>query len=219
MSCDPLATTADLHAPLTMAQLAALEQVRRFLMAVSTPPLALLAVRAGYDRVEHQQGWGLWLRAAGVARPFEHRLPVSVGARAALAQAGCLHRFQRRWRPMVLDGIRAHLPPDAAPLISAPFSREAPWSPPEVIEALGCLEALLESDGPGVGRLARALGRGGLTLTRIRWMRRALSPSEAGAHMVSELGEIQSQLQAFSLLASWHAGWVSALSTYPPGQS
>ncbi|MFN3202409.1 MAG: hypothetical protein ACE366_28680 [Bradymonadia bacterium] len=202
-------TTADFWAPLTPEEGACLERVYRFLMAVVAPPLSLHAVRMGYDRVEHQQGWGLWLRAAGVARPFEHQLPVSPETRRRLIRRGCVRRYEAYWRPLVCDAIRAHLPAESASLVEQVFQGPT-LGPPSVMLALERLMCLLHSGGPGVEALSFALRRRGFTQSRMRWTHRVLKDDEA-LDAASCVDEINTQLNAFDLLKCWHAEWCEVL--------
>ena len=149
---DPLSTTTELHAPLSAAQVEILSEIQRFLLAVVSGPLSLQAARRGYDRLEHQLGWGLWLRAAGVARPFEQRLPTSPGGRLALMRQGGRARYRDQWRPIILKGIQTHLPPASSAALSTLFVK-AEAGEGAILKALGDLQTVLSSGGQGVAAL------------------------------------------------------------------
>jgi len=218
-------TEADPARPLDASERELLELVQRFLVNVSAPDIAPVALALAYDGAEHAEGWRLFGLAAGTSRPLEHSISA---AQRVIAMSGDeqrlgfrrLDEFENRWFPRTEAALRRFV--DAKHREAAvtgffadmPQQAEGPLVVGSVEKFLARFAQLAGSSAPGAAAAHASLARRGLdadTLGAIAALVTKLKAQPAAAcEAVSEQQRQDSaicQRAALDPLRLWYRDW------------
>lgn len=166
-----------------------LGRVARFLTTVVAPRFLRRAGRAGYSKGEHEELWGLFLRAAGRDQPLAYAFAAadvdSDGERAVLF--GEVDAFENEWFPKARAIIERRVPAGSAERFLAAFFKDLVQQPlgPLVLDSVATfldrVEALAASAEPGAAEVLRNLRARGLSADKVAEMRARIARARSGA--------------------------------------
>ncbi len=222
-------TITNAASPLDARQRARLTRIQRFLTGITAVRAGRKAAAAGYDDAEHQEGWALWQKAAGVDRTFAHFVALSAPAGAlaedeARRRFASLDAFENTWFPRVRTAIRRFVAPDRVVQFEEAFftglsqQPEGPLVVGSVTKLLERLEGMRQSDVPGAPDAYAALQKKGLTadaLAQVKATLQQVRSLQAPPVPVIDPVEIErgarSQIEAYEKLNLWFNDWATTL--------
>ncbi len=229
MTTTSLDDLQDLTSPHDAAGRAFLERANRFLLNVTEPAIASVAVRNGYTEDEHKLGWSLVGKAAGVGRPFAHYLSAAeqkllAGNASMKATIKELDAFENLWFPRVRNAIRRFAAAEKRDALEKAFfdnleqQVEGPGVVGSVSLLLERLEGLKTNQEPGAAAAYKALVDKGLTSevlaatgTTLTQARNAAGQNAPRVTEAEQRAAAKAQLDAFAELKLWFIDWADAL--------
>lgn len=229
MSTAPTAPTP--AAPFKAAERNRLLRINRLLVNVIDPVIARRAAKAGYDSLEHQEGWRLINVANGVSRPFAHFLSeadrhVAEQPDEVRADLKALDLFENTWLPRLPLAVERFVPQSRRAAVLDAVMKNLTQQPegPAVVASVELLlarvESLATSDEPGLKAAHASLVKKGLTADVLTAIKATLArtttvpglPVIANAVPQSELdAAAAAQREAFEALELWYADWAETL--------
>lgn len=163
-----------------------LSTVSRFLFTVVEPRFLRRAVRAAYSKVEHDELWRLFDRAAGREKSLDVLavdLTTDPERKRALLE---VDEFENTWFPRVDRLIRRYVPEAEVERFRATFFKDLSQQPlgPDVLDSTSTLltriDALAKSKLPGARELLAKIRERGLTVVRATEIRERIASLRAG---------------------------------------
>lgn len=222
-------TITNAASPLDARQRARLTRIQRFLTGITDVRAGRKAAAAGYDDAEHQEGWALWQKAAGVDRTFAHFVALSAPAGAlaedeARRRFASLDAFENTWFPRVRTAIRRFVAADRVAQFEEAFftglaqQPEGPLVVGSVTKLLERLEGMRNSDVPGAADAYAALQKKGLTADALAQVKETLQQVRSlQAPPVPDIDPAdiergaRTQLEAYGKLNLWFNDWATTL--------
>lgn len=213
--------------PFNYQERAFLGRAQRFLVNVADQRIGRRAARSGYNAGEHQLGWQLLGKAAGMQRSFDHYLSAaeqqialsdSDEVKGAIKE---LDDFENTWFVRSRNAIRRFVKDEAVEQAFFDNLSQQPEGPNVVgsVELLlKRLEGLKSSGKPGAAKAYASLVNKGLDAATVSRMHNLIAQAKglqgSLAPAVSEQEQqaaAQEQREAYDELKLWYIDWADTL--------